>query len=369
MHTVLEAIETANPPLFRSQAHAASFMERVESLPAGIRSRIAAIYDRSGIERRYSCVPDYAHFDPDRFEFFPPNWSLQPAPSTEQRNRWYRAAVVPLMEDASRKAMNSAGVYPSDVTHVVTVSCTGFFAPGPDVALVKSLGLSPSVRRTMIGFMGCFAALNAMRVADAFCRSHPGAVVLVVCAELCTLHFQIEETLESAIVNALFSDGAAAAIFRSRESDADARGLIYRGSHTAIDEDSLEDMSWDIGNTGFMMGLTSRVPSVIASHLPAFVEHLAASLGGRDEIDFWAIHPGGRAIVEKAQSVLDLDDNDVHDSLDVLRQYGNMSSPTILFVLKRFLDRVRGGDEAVKRGVAMAFGPGLTLEGAAFARS
>jgi alpha-pyrone synthase len=368
MQTVLESIETANPPLSRSQSHAATFMQNVESLPPQIRKRIPAIYERSGIDYRYSCVPDYASLDPQEFEFFPRTWTLRPVPSTQDRNAWYRKSVLPMMEDAARRALDAANVGPSSVTHIITVSCTGFFAPGPDIELVNRLGLPRTTHRTMIGFMGCYAALNAMRVADCFCRSHPDAVVLVVCAELCTLHFQVEETLESAIVNALFSDGAAAAVFRSRSRDSEVRGLAYQGSHTVIDDDSMGDMSWDIGNTGFMMGLSSRVPVVLARHLPEYVDALAAPIGGRDAVDFWAIHPGGKAIVEQAQEVLGLNEKDVEASLDVLRLYGNMSSPTILFVLKRFLDRARAGDDRVNRGLAMAFGPGLTLEGASFIR-
>lgn len=340
-------------------------MEHVETLPIPLRKRISTIYERSGIERRYSCVPDFAILDPEQFVFFPKTWRLEPAPSTFARNEWYRESVMPIMEEAGRKALVSAAVDPQAVTHIITVSCTGFFAPGPDIELVRRLGLSPSTNRTMIGFMGCYAALNAMRVADAFCKSQEDAVVLVVCAELCTLHFQVSDTLESAIVNALFSDGAAAAVFAAR-SDAERTGLAYRGSHSALDDDSMGDMTWAVGDMGFLMGLSSRVPSVIARHLPAYVDALAEPLGGVEEVDFWAIHPGGRAIIEEAQSVLNLRDDDVRDSLEVLRLYGNMSSPTILFVLKRFLDRIRSGDSTRRRGVAMAFGPGLTLEGASF---
>jgi alpha-pyrone synthase len=364
MQSVIEAIETANPPLSRSQDHAASFMERVESLPAGIRKRIPAIYERSAIERRYSCVADFAHFEPERFEFFPKDWSLSPAPSTEFRNEWYRKSIIPLMEESARKAMASAKIEAGDVTHIITVSCTGFFAPGPDVEMVKRLGLSPSTHRTMIGFMGCFAAFNALRVADAFCRSSPDAVVLVICAELCTLHFQVDDTLESAVVNALFSDGAASAIMRSRRDDDRITGLAYRGSHSVLDDDSMGDMTWAVGDTGFMMGLSSRVPSIISKRLPEFVERLAKPIGGSENVGIWAIHPGGRAIVDKAQEVLQLDDADVRHSLAVLRDYGNMSSPTILFVLKRVMeDGVSNGRPGA---LAMAFGPGLTLEGAAF---
>ena len=252
-----------------------------------------------------------------------------------------------------------------EITHVIAVSCTGFFAPGLDIELVKRLGLPPTTQRTVVGFMGCYAAFNALRVAHSFCQSRPDARVLIVCAELCTLHFQVSDSLESVVVNSLFSDGAAAAVVSARPAEEAAGQLAYVDGAARLDDDSMDAMTWDIGDTGFLMGLSSRVPDVIAQHLPAYLDRL---LGPHDltpdDIGFWAIHPGGRAVVEKARDVMHLPDEAVHDSLEVLRLHGNMSSPTILFVLKRILER---GDQPGP-GVAMAFGPGLTIEGALFDR-
>ena len=365
MYTVLEAIATGNPPWHGSQQEAAAFMQRVESLPEPLRRRIPAIYGHSGIEQRFTCVEDYVHEDADEFDFFPPDWSLAPPPTTARRNRKYRQAVLPLAERVGRDALAQAGLAPEDITHVIAVSCTGFFAPGLDIELVKRLGLRPSTQRTLIGFMGCYAAFNALRVAHSFCQNDPAARVLIVCAELCTIHFQIDDAFDTAVVNALFSDGAAAAVLAPR-AEADAHGcLAYLDNHVLLDDDSMEAMTWEIGDTGFLMGLSSRVPAVIARNLPAYLDGLLCPHGLTPEaIDFWAIHPGGRAIVDKAREVLGLPEAAVHDSLEVLRRHGNMSSPTILFVLKRFLDRHRAnGSGGLGHGVAMAFGPGLTLEG------
>jgi alpha-pyrone synthase len=368
IYTTFESIATGNPPLGKSQSYAASFMGRVEGLSESIRSRIPQIYERSGIDFRYSCVDDYGR-EPDSFDFFPQNWSLHPPPSTAVRNKKYREQVVPLAEWVAHDALAQAGVEPREISHVIAVSCTGFFAPGLDIELVKRLNLPPGTQRTVIGFMGCYAAFNAMRVAHSFCQSRPDARVLIVCAELCTLHFQIEDTLESAIVNAIFSDGAAAAVLASR-SYAEARGrLAYVDSHSLLDEDSMGDMTWEIGDAGFLMGLSSRVPRILAQNLPLYLGELLGRNGlTQQDIDFWAIHPGGRAIVEKIQEVLGLDNEAVADSFEVLRLHGNMSSPTILFVLKRFLDRHHLLKQqqlaGLGNGVAMAFGPGLTLEGA-----
>jgi predicted naringenin-chalcone synthase len=369
-YTTVESIATGNPPLQKAQEDAADFMTSIESLPEALRSRLPAIYRGSSIDYRYSCVPDYGKDDADDFSFFPKTWSLEPAPSTKSRNERYREAAIPLSEDVARRALEKADVAPDDITHVVAVSCTGFFAPGLDIELVKRLGLPPTTERTFIGFMGCYAAFNALRVAHGFCQSRPDARVLVVCTELCTLHFQIEDSLESVVVNSLFSDGAAATVLAARE-EADARGrLAYADGHTQIDDDSMDAMTWAIGDTGFQMGLSSSVPGVIAEHLPATIDAL---LKGHDlaagDLDFWAVHPGGRRIVEQARDSLGLDEADVADSLEVLRRYGNMSSPTILFVLERILERGATGDGAPpQHGAAMAFGPGLTLETALFKR-
>lgn len=363
MPTVLESIATGHPPLRRSQEEAAAFMQQIESLPRSLRKRLPAIYERSAIDYRYSCVEDYGRDDPAEFTFFPNNWSLQPPPSTEQRNQKYREAVLPLAEGVARDALEQADCSPADVTHVIAVSCTGFFAPGLDIELVKRLGLPSTTQRTFIGFMGCYAAFNALRVAHGFCQSDPEARVLIVCAELCTLHFQTDGSLEEVVVNSLFSDGAAAAVLAARSDEEASEKLAYVDGAARLDDDSMGAMTWDISDTGFLMGLSSRVPDVLADHLPVYLEDLLQPHDlSPDDLDFWAIHPGGRAIVEKAQAVMDLTDAEVHDSLEVLRLHGNMSSPTILFVLKRILER----SDAAGPGVAMAFGPGLTIEGALF---
>lgn len=370
MHTVIEGIATGNPPQRKSQEEAAAFMERVESIPDGIRDRIERIYEGTGIDYRYSGIEDYNR-EAEEFTFFPDNWGLTPAPSTAERNQKYREIVLPLIERVAGKALADSSVKPQDITHLITVSCTGFFAPGPDIELVKRLDLPPTTARTMIGFMGCYAAFNALRTAHAFCQSHRNARVLVVCAELCTLHFQIDNSLETAVVNALFSDGAAAAVLSGRP-DPEARGRwTYTDGRAYLEDNSMEEMTWDIGNTGFTMGLSPRVANTVSERLPDYLEAL---LGAHDltppDMDFWAIHPGGPRIIDRVQAKLELSDEQVAESREVLRRYGNMSSPTVLFVLKRCLERLEGSDEGSgpRRGLAIAFGPGLTIEGALFER-
>jgi predicted naringenin-chalcone synthase len=357
----IEAIATGNPEYSRSQTDAAAFMARVESLPPDVRAAIPDLYERTAIGTRYSAVADFTRDDAEGFEFFPPNWLLDPAPSTAQRSALYREVAVPLAERVARDALARAGRDASEVTHVVYATCTGFFAPGPDIELVRRLGLPPTTRRVQVGFMGCYAAFNALRTARGFVALDPSAVVLVVCCELCTLHFRTTGGMPTAVVNALFADGCAAAVVSGRER---AGTLELVDERALLDDDSLEMMTWDVGDTGFDMTLSPRVPVVLGRRLPQYLAGLLDPHGlNESDIGWWAIHPGGRAVVDKIQRMLNLSDVAVAESMGVLRDYGNMSSATILFVLRRFLDRVQAG-ERLGWGVAMAFGPGLTMEGA-----
>lgn len=357
--SVIQAIGTANPEHSRSQIDAASFMEKVESIPDPIRTRIRAIYERSGIDRRYSCVVDYKR-SADQFEFYPNNWRLEPEPTTEERNALYRKAAIPLAVEAASSAIGKSHCQHEAITHVITVSCTGFFAPGLDIILCDELGLNRSVERVHIGFMGCYAAFNALKTAHAFCQSDPNANVLIVCVELCTLHFQVSDTMEKAVINSLFSDGAAAVVMSSTPPAEASGKLVYSRGLAMLDDDSLDHMTWDLGNTGFKMGLSRKVPDVISGMLPTYVDNLLSRSGlSLGDIDSWAIHPGGRAVVDKAAETLELEESDTFDSYEVLRQHGNMSSPTILFILERKLQQL----DRINNGVALAFGPGLTIEG------
>lgn len=363
MYTIIESIATANPPYRVPQAHAARLMQQVEGISPGLRKRLPLIYNLSGIAERYTCVKDYQLEDAAQFTFYPKTWSLAPAPSTGARNKKYQESVLPMARAAACQALAEAEVDPTEISHLIAVSCTGFFAPGLDIHLVRDLGLRPNTERMLIGFMGCYAAFNALRAAHAICQSRPGARVLIVCAELCSLHFQIKDSIESVVVNSLFADGAAAVVVAARD-ETEARGKIaYLDGPCLLDNDSMDHMSWEIGDTGFLMGLSSKVPDVLARQLPVYIEGALRRSGlERNEIDFWAIHPGGRQILEKAQQVLELTDAEIAESFGVLRDYGNMSSPTVLFILQRILAR-RAAGEDLRTGVALAFGPGLTIEG------
>lgn len=371
MYTVLEAIATANPPYKLTQTEAADFMLKTEGLSSAIKTRIPSIYAHSGIDYRYSCIPDYGG-DLEQFQLYPRNWNLLPQPTTFNRNQIYAEYAPKLALQASQQVITDAKLDPRSITHIVTVSCTGFSAPGLDIYLIKKLGLADTVARTMIGFMGCHAAFNGLKTAHAICQSDRQAKVLLVCVELCSLHFQMANTLENTIINAIFSDGAAAAILETK-SFAEAEGkLAYIDGSSLLIKDTQALMDWRIGDTGFLMGLSTQVPEVVAEHLPAYLQNFLASHQlTQQDLDFWAIHPGGRKIVDQLQSTFHLSDAMVIDSYQVLRKYGNMSSPTILFVLKKILDRHQSAQAAklkssVDNGIALAFGPGLSIEGCLF---
>ncbi|MDV3351640.1 type III polyketide synthase [Leptolyngbyaceae cyanobacterium CCMR0082] len=362
MHTVLESIATANPPFQLSQADSLTFMSQLEGLSPPVRARLKKIYAKSGIDCRYTCIQDYLTAPPN-FSFYPDNWHLTPLPSTAVRNQLYQSYAPKIAESAASQAIQQARLNPTSITHLIIISCTGFSAPGLDVQLIQQLGLRADVDRTIIGFMGCYAAFNGLKTAHAICQSDPHARVLLVCVELCTLHFQPDDSLESVVINALFGDGAAAAII-SAQSDTEAVGkLAYVDGYSLLTNDTLELMSWTIGNTGFLMTLSPQVSQAIARYLPAYLTTLLDRNNlAESAIDFWAVHPGGRLILDQVHDLLQLAEGTLQSSYEVLRQYGNMSSGTILFVLKQILSQQTN----LKNGIAMAFGPGLTIEGCLF---
>jgi predicted naringenin-chalcone synthase len=238
----------------------------------------------------------------------------------------------------------------------VLATCTGFVAPGLDRHLVERHGLPRGVERTMVGFMGCQAAINALKLAWHIVRSEPRARVLVCCIELCTLHLQDTAALEQLLCFLLFADGCAAAIVSGEPS-----GLLVDGFSSVVMPEAGDMITWRIGDNGFDMTLSGMVPITLAHALPDFAP---AMLDGRDvaEVDLWAVHPGGRSILDGVQNGLDMPAEALATSRAVLRDFGNMSSATVMFVLAAMMrDAARG-----RRGVAMAFGPGLSAEAMRF---
>jgi len=357
MPAYIHAIETLVPPHCYSQSFAAEQMtEWLGNLRAA--RMVRQIYRRSGIAQRYSVLPDFQPGQAARLF----GETLQPG--TRERNRCYIESAGPMFVEVARRALAAAGVAPADVTHVVTVSCTGFYNPGPDCQIVTALGLADSTERYHLGFMGCYGAFPALRMADQFCRARPEAVVLVVCLELCSLHLQIRDDPNALLANALFADGAAAAVVSARPPAPGRAVFEVVGFHSALAPAGAKEMTWEIGNQGFDITLSSYVPGIIGLNVAALVDDLLVRGNlDRTEIARWAIHPGGKAILDKVTLALGLEPAQVAAAREVLRDYGNMSSATILFVLRRLLET----ESEPGRVCAMAFGPGLVLETALLA--
>ncbi len=355
MPTYLHAIQSAVPPTSYTQDDAARVM--LQTLEPGSRAAklVHRIYAHSGIEKRHSVITDFREGEGD----FIDGEGCFRSPSTGTRNDHYMRHARPLFTEAARKTLDAAsGIEAKDITHVITASCTGFYAPGPDFHLVKDLGLPPQTRRVHIGFMGCYAAFPALTTARAFCADNPDAVVLVVCLELCSLHLEPSEEVDDILAFSVFADGAAAAIV-SNASPAHGPAFRIDSLDSTIAPDSEEDMAWTIGDHGFKMVLSTYVPKILEAEISEVVDPVLSRSGyERKDITHWAVHPGGRAILDKVRKGLDIDESQIEIPRSVLKNYGNMSSTTILFVLGKMLQHASSGE----RIMAMAFGPGLTVE-------
>jgi predicted naringenin-chalcone synthase len=245
---------------------------------------------------------------------------------------------------------------------LITVSCTGMYAPGLDIDLIKRLGLDSNIQRTCINFMGCYGAVNALKTADHICLSDNSARVLIVSVELCTLHFQNANTLDNWITNSLFSDGAAAVLVENVvKRTVNTPVLLLKKFGADIIWDGIEDMGWLIGDHGFEMKLTAKVTQVIKRNIERLTVRLLNSANlTLEDIDLFAIHPGGKGILRAVEEALPVNADANRYSYETLKYYGNMSSATILFVLEKIL---KTDVEAGKQILSFAFGPGISFEG------
>ncbi|GAB3124326.1 type III polyketide synthase [Glaciibacter psychrotolerans] len=375
MAVTLRALQTAIPPTILVQDQVRDVFVAQPGLSRLAQRLVATSFNMSGIETRRTVISELSlEADVENPQFYDPATSELLAPSTRVRNELYIVEATKLFVEAGRLALqNCPGIEAADVTHVVTVSCTGFYAPGPDYMLVRELGLSPSTQRYHLGFMGCYAAMPALRTAKQFVEADPNAVVLVVSAELCSLHLRTSNDPDTIVASSLFADGAAAGIVSARPPAPGETALHLDVFETVITPVGEGDMAWKIGDEGFEMVLSSYVPHIIDEHIEGALTPLLAqdatlreciAPGGRldvaTDIAHWAIHPGGRSILDKTEAKLELREEQLAPSREILRRYGNMSSATVLFVLKAIVDAPTVADG--ERVCALAFGPGLTVE-------
>jgi predicted naringenin-chalcone synthase len=363
MPVYLYPIVTETPPTAYRQCEVAERSKR--QLAAGdrkIERLIHYLYSQSGIEKRYSAIEDFIPGHPGGIYYDPATDTLH-NPTTSQRNHLYTQVATDMAPRLAQRAIERCpGLGPTDITHVITASCTGFFQPGIDFLILRQCGLSPSVTRYHLGFMGCYAAFPALKLAQTICKADPQAVVLVECLELCSLHLQFDTQVDNLIGGSVFADGAGAAIVSAR-TDIGTPVLLLERFDSTVTPTGEEDMAWSIGDQGFRMRLSSYVPEILHGNIAAGVAPILEASGlQKEEIDHWAIHPGGRAILDKVQSALELCDSSLSASRCILREFGNMSSATIFFVLGAML--AQGGVGSGEPVVAVAFGPGLTVESA-----
>ncbi|MHA7292570.1 type III polyketide synthase [Arthrobacter sp. HLT1-21] len=373
MTVIMRSLETAVPETVMVQSDVRDVFAAQPGLSRLGTRLVGAAFDSSGIETRYTAVKEMTLDAPSENPvFFDSAERRILSPSTKVRNEVYAEEGTKLFVEAASKALAAAeGIGPLDITHVITVSCTGFFNPGPDYKVVRALGLSPAAQRYHLGFMGCYAAFPALRAAKSFCEAEPDAVVLVVAAELCSLHVRSSNNPDTIVGSSLFADGAAAAVISAREYTATAPALSLDFFETVLTPVGEESMAWNIGDEGFEMVLGTYVPHIIDEHIVGALEPLLArdaSLAEKQykDIEHWAIHPGGRSILDKVEAKLDLKEDQLVPARETLRDYGNMSSATVMFVLKHILDQPFTGQD--ERICSMAFGPGLTVETALFTK-
>lgn len=363
MSVCILGIGTAVPELSIEQADAAVAAGMLCGLTEKQRRLLPTLYRHAGVRKRHTVLltPE-AKGEPGGQLFYRSVEEGGPeGPTTAARMQKYAQSATGLATAACQKALADASLDAGAITHLITVSCSGFAAPGVDIQLIRALGLPADVARTHVGFMGCHGALNALRVARAFADADEDARILVCAIELCSLHHQYGWNPEQIVANALFADGSAALVC----GHADELGPLedkprWLASGSTVVPETEDLMSWNIGDHGFQMTLSARVPDVIQSSLRTWLESWLASEGtDLGQIAHWGIHPGGPRILQACVDALQLEPSEIQTSKEVLAEFGNMSSPTILFIMERLIRNQTPGP-----CVLLAFGPGLTIEAA-----
>jgi predicted naringenin-chalcone synthase len=331
-------------------------MELVFAMDTTENRKLRFLYQHSGIEHRYSTIPDYSCEIKD-WKFYPQTENLEPFPSLEDRITLFNKYAGPISVAAIRECI-SGFMQDSEITHLITVSCTGMSAPGLDLQIIELMDLPKSIHRTSVNFMGCYAAIHALKMADAICKNEQTAKVIIVCTELCTLHFQKEPTIDNITSSLLFGDGSAAVLVTNDECH--KTGLRLEHFYSEIITKGKKDMAWELSSSGFLMTLSGYVPSLLEEDFSPLVKRALEKAGiEKKEITHWCIHPGGKRILDVVYQSLELKNDDLSYCYEVLKDFGNMSSTTILFVLKKIMATSLLKDQKI---FTAAFGPGLTME-------
>jgi len=349
------SIATASPTYAHKQEDILQYMQNVYQLDAEEKRKLGFLYHHSGIEKRHSVIPDYGN-NVTNLKFLPQN-NFDPFPNIDQRMELYKSKAASISIEAIIKCIDTH-IHTDQITHLITISCTGMSAPGLDLEIMEAMELSPTLFRTSINFMGCYAAIHGLKLAKFICDSEPDAQVVIVATELCTLHFQKEYTIENASSSLLFADGAAAVLISNTLTS--SKALQIESFHSQVAFQGKKDMAWEISSKGFLMTLSSYIPQLIKEDIELLVAAALHKKGLKhQEIPYWCIHPGGKKIVDVIEQKLALTAAQTTFARKVLAENGNMSSPTILFVLKEIMESsIQSGE----RIFGIAFGPGLTME-------
>jgi len=357
------SIGTAVPKYGTRQSAILDFMHAAYNDDTASR-KLKILFHHSGIRTRYSVVPD---FDNSKLKHYLFNGN-QNIPTVEKRLNIFKEHAVSLAIEAiqnSLKKLNTT-IAEFEITHLITVSCTGLYAPGIDAELIEQLNLPNDIFHTSINFLGCNAAFTALKLGDMIAKTDENAKVLIVCVELCTIHFQPKNNHDNLLSNTIFGDGAAAVIV---VSDTDPKqnhqgGIAINGFYSLLLRKGKDLMSWNITPVNFEMVLDAKVPEFIGDEVDDIVLKAGKKLNIMPStIDKWAIHPGGKKILDAIKKQLQLNDTDLQYSYKVLAEYGNMSSPTILFVLNEIMQAEHKPNETI---FSIGFGPGLSIETAVF---
>lgn len=356
MAAFIQHIEQLAPDYCYSQDFIRDFMKEHVQGDEKVSRILHRIYVNSGIDQRYSVLGDFDPSNTDENRFMKEDQDgLLDMPSTKIRNELYTEYSKSMLTKVVQRAIEKNGTDPQSITHLITISCTGFFAPGPDYHIMKTCGLSRHTERFNIGFMGCFAAFQGLKLARQIIIANPDAKVLIADIELCTLHLTLEPDMDRILSGSLFADGAAAVLVDGKEKE---NSIRLDGFVSELLDEGEEDMAWTIGDNGFDMKLSTYVPKILKSNSAEVINNVLKKLNiSKEEIEHWAIHPGGRAILDSIQQSMELKKEELNVSRKVLAEYGNMSSVTILFVLAEMIKQKKKG-----KTYASAFGPGLTVE-------
>lgn len=361
MDVSILAVSTAVPEHGFLQEEIAEQLIGIFSLEEEKAKNFRQLYQNSSIKTRYSVIPDFKKTRKD-WDFWGSEFPKK-IPGMAQRNELYKLEAPKLALEAAKKAIIEWGGDPKSLTHIISVSCTGMIAPGIEFDLMRELDLNPSTQRLGINFMGCFGAFKGLSVAHSFAKEDPNHRILVVCTELCSLHFQVEQTTDNMLANSLFADGAAAVIVGGNLKPTEKALWQIRNKKSLGLESTAEKMKWEAGDHGFIMKLSHTVPVLLGRQIGSFVHSLIDHDFSYTDCD-WAIHPGGKSIIQVIEKALKLEDGLTKASWETLANFGNMSSATFLFVLRNLLDQ----NSTRKWTLGVGFGPGLSVEGILLSR-